>query len=145
MADAIVKDRREKYQRRSEGTLAAAAGEEETQTTTRGGPGHSCALRERVMELAELRVMSRKSTRKEKAEHGSVSDDGVEEVVAMKVKRKYRLRDRLAPCFCSSCQDSKYDECHVHKVYPALVPEKVEGEVKENSNNERSPGSCSTT
>lgn len=51
--------------------------------------------------------------------------------VARKLVRKYRVRTRLASCFCTACQNSKYDECHVNKTFPALVPALMDGEVKE--------------
>ena len=37
----------------------------------------------------------------------------------------------MASCFCSSCQNSKYEECHVYRTYSALVPALMYGEVKE--------------
>ena len=39
-----------------------------------------------------------------------------------KAKRRYRVRTRLASCFCSQCQISRYDECYINRTYPALVP-----------------------
>ena len=56
---------------------------------------------------------------------------GEEEVTVRKVTRKYRVKTRMASCFCSSCQISKYEECHVYRTYPALVPALMDGEVKE--------------
>ena len=55
---------------------------------------------------------------------------GEEEVVVRKVKRRYRVRTRLASCFCSQCQISRYEECH-NITYPALVPALMHGKVKE--------------
>ena len=56
---------------------------------------------------------------------------GQEEVVVQKVIRKYRVKTRLASCFCSSCQISRYEECHINRTYPALVPPAMmNGEVK---------------
>ncbi|CAN0374687.1 unnamed protein product [Ascophyllum nodosum] len=56
---------------------------------------------------------------------------GEEEVTVRKVTRKYRVKTRMASCFCSSCQISKYEECHVYRTYSALVPALMDGEVKE--------------
>ena len=47
-----------------------------------------------------------------------------------KVIREYCVKTRMASCFCSSCQISKYEECHVYRTYPALVPALMEGEVE---------------
>ena len=58
---------------------------------------------------------------------------GEEEVTARKIKRRYPVRTRLASCFCSSCQTSNYEECHVTRTYLALVPAFQDGEVKETS------------
>ena len=43
-----------------------------------------------------------------------------EEVTVRKIKRRYPARTQLASCFCSSCQISNYEECHVTRTYPAL-------------------------
>ena len=56
---------------------------------------------------------------------------GEEEVTVRKNKRRYPVRTRLASCFCSSYQISNYEECHVTRTYPALVPAFQDGEVKE--------------
>ena len=56
---------------------------------------------------------------------------GEEEVTVKKIKRRYPVRTRLASCFCSSCQISNYEECHVTRTYPAFVPAFQDGEVKE--------------
>ena len=56
---------------------------------------------------------------------------GEEEVVVRKVKRRCRVRTRLASCFCSQCQISKYEGCHINRTYPALVPAMMDGQVKE--------------
>ncbi|CAB1097448.1 unnamed protein product [Ectocarpus sp. CCAP 1310/34] len=56
---------------------------------------------------------------------------GEEDVTCRKVKRTYRLRTRLASCFCSACQRCEYEQCYVSKTYPRLVPALQEGEVKE--------------
>ena len=57
---------------------------------------------------------------------------GEKEVVVRKVVRKYRVKTRLASCFCSSCQISinRYEECDINRTYPALVPAMMNGEVK---------------
>ena len=85
--------------------------------------------KERLTELGEVKVMT---------ERGGWKDDGIEkptsgeEKVVRKVKRRYRLRTRLlASCFCSQYQMSRYEECHINRTYPALVPGKMDGEVKE--------------
>ena len=54
---------------------------------------------------------------------------GEEEAVVRKVKKRYRVRTRLASCFCSQCQISRYGEYHINRTYPALVPEMMDGEV----------------
>ncbi|CAN0497999.1 unnamed protein product, partial [Ectocarpus sp. 12 AP-2014] len=56
---------------------------------------------------------------------------GEEDVTCRKVKRTYRLRTRLASCFCSACQRCEYEQCYVSKTYPRLVPALQKGEVKE--------------
>ena len=56
---------------------------------------------------------------------------GEEEVTVRKIKRRYPVRTRLASCFCSSCQISNYEECHVTRTYPARVHAFQDGEVKE--------------
>ena len=55
---------------------------------------------------------------------------GEEEVVVRKVERRYRVRTRLASSFCSQYQISRYEECHINRTYPALVPALMDGEVK---------------
>ena len=40
---------------------------------------------------------------------------GEEEVVVRKVIRKCRVKTQLASCFCSSCQISRYQECHTNR------------------------------
>ena len=59
------------------------------------------------------------------------SVSGEEEVIVRKVIRKYRVKTRLASCFCSSCQISRYEECHINRTYPAPVPAMMNGEAKE--------------
>ena len=56
---------------------------------------------------------------------------GDEEVVVRKVKRRYRVRTRLASCFYSQCQISRYAECHINRTYSALVPAMMDGQAKE--------------
>ena len=51
-----------------------------------------------------------------------------------KVKRTYRIRTRLASCFCSACQRSQYEECHVNRAYPGIVPALRDGQVRETVN-----------
>ena len=46
-----------------------------------------------------------------------------------KVKRTNRLRTRLALCFCSACQ--RYENCHVNRAYPGIVPALRDGQVRE--------------
>ena len=48
-----------------------------------------------------------------------------------KVKRTYRIRTRLASCFCSACQRSPYGDCHVSRAYPGIVPALRDGQVRE--------------
>ena len=47
---------------------------------------------------------------------------GGEVVDVRKVKRTYRIRTRLASCFCSACTRSQYEDCHVNRAYPGIVP-----------------------
>ena len=56
---------------------------------------------------------------------------GGETVVARKVKRKYRLRTRRASCFCSACQRSQYQDCHVNNAYSGIVPAPADENVEE--------------
>ena len=48
-----------------------------------------------------------------------------------KVKWAYRLRTRLASCFCSACQRSQYEDCHVNRAYPGIVTALRDGQVRE--------------
>ena len=41
------------------------------------------------------------------------------------------MRTRLASCFCSACQRSQYEDCHVSKAYPVIVPVVRDGQVRE--------------
>ena len=83
----------------------------------------------RLAELGEVTVM--KDTGRWKDVWSEEQVSGEEEVTVRKVTRKYRVKSRRASCFCSSCQFSKYEECQVHRTYPALVPALIDGEVKE--------------
>ena len=56
---------------------------------------------------------------------------GEEVVDVRKVKRTYRIRTRLASCFCSACQRSQYEVCHVNRAYPGIVPALRDGQVTE--------------
>ena len=63
---------------------------------------------------------------------------GEEEVVVRKVIRKYRVKTRLASCFCSSCQISiililigARSATSTERTYPAPVPAMINDEVKE--------------
>ena len=56
---------------------------------------------------------------------------GGEVVDVRKVKRTYRIRTRLASCFCSACQRSQYEDCHVIRAYPGIVPALSDGQVRE--------------
>ena len=56
---------------------------------------------------------------------------GEEVVNVRKVKRAYRIRTRLASCFCSACQRSQYEDCHVGRAYPGIVPALREVQVRE--------------
>ena len=47
------------------------------------------------------------------------------------VRRVYRVKTRLASCFCSLCQICRYEEGHINRTYPALVPAMINGEVNE--------------
>ena len=84
--------------------------------------------KERLMELGEVKVMTERGGWKEVGAEKPAS--GEEEVVVRKVKRKYRVRTRLAACFCLQCQISRYEECHINRTYPALVPALMDGQVK---------------
>ena len=52
-------------------------------------------------------------------------------VARKKVKRKYRLRIRRASCFCSACQRSQYQDCHVNETYSGIVPALTDKKVEE--------------
>ena len=85
--------------------------------------------KERLTELGEVKVMKERGGWKEDDVEKPAS--GEEEVVR-KAKRRYRLRTRLlASCFCSQCQMSRYEECHINRTYPALVPVLMDSQVKE--------------
>ena len=56
---------------------------------------------------------------------------GEEVVDVRKVKRTYRLITRLASCFFSACQRSHYEDCHVNRAYPGIVPALRDGQVRE--------------
>ena len=88
--------------------------------------------KERLAELGEVKVVAERRVWKEVVAEKPASS-GEEEVVVRKVKRRYyRVRTRLASCFCSQCQIfSKYEECHINRTYPALVPAMMDDEVKE--------------
>ena len=88
-----------------------------------------CTEKARLAELGEVTVL--KDTGRWRGVGSEESISGAQEVTIRKVTRKYRVKTRRAFCFCSSCQISKYDECHVHRTYPALVPALMDGEVKE--------------
>ena len=83
----------------------------------------------RLAELGEATMMKDTGRWRDVGSEEPVS--GEEEVTVTKVTRKYRVKTRMASCFCSSCQISKYKECHVYRTYPALVPALMDGEVKE--------------
>ena len=82
-----------------------------------------------LAELGEVTVMKDTGRWRDVGSEEPVS--GEEEVTVRKVTRKYRVKTRMASCFCSSCQISKYEECHVYRTYSALVPALMDGEVKE--------------
>ncbi|CAM9284654.1 unnamed protein product, partial [Pylaiella littoralis] len=84
----------------------------------------------RLAELGEVKVLESKGSWKD-VQAPTPLASGVETVVARKVIRRYSVRTRLASCFCSSCQISKYDECHINSEYPNLVPKFKNGEVRE--------------
>ena len=48
-----------------------------------------------------------------------------------KVKQTYRIRTRLASCFCSAGMRSQYEDCHVNRAYPGIVPALRGGQVRE--------------
>ena len=56
---------------------------------------------------------------------------GEEVVNVRKVKRTYMIRIRMASCFCSACQRSQYEDCHVNRAYPGIVPALRDGRVRE--------------
>ena len=47
------------------------------------------------------------------------------------VKRTYRIRTRLASCFCLACQRSQYEDCQVSRAYPCIIPALRGGQVRE--------------
>ena len=56
---------------------------------------------------------------------------GEEVVDVRKVKRTYRIRTRLASCFCSACQRSQYKDFRISRAYPGIVPALRDGQVRE--------------
>ena len=50
------------------------------------------------------------------------SASGEEMVDVRNVTRTYRIRTRLASCFCLACQRSQCEDCHVHRAYPVSFP-----------------------
>lgn len=93
------------------------------------GEALSPAEEERLTQLGEVKVVKVTGRWDGVQAEGAVA--GNEKVTAKKVKRRHAVRTRSAACFCSSCQVLNYEECHVHKTYPLLVPAVMDGEVKE--------------
>ncbi|CAN0091910.1 unnamed protein product, partial [Ascophyllum nodosum] len=85
--------------------------------------------KERLTVLGEVKLMTERGGWKEVDAEKPAS--GEEKVVVWKVKRRYRVRTRLASCFCSQCQISRYEECHINRTYPALVPAVIDDKVKD--------------
>ena len=54
---------------------------------------------------------------------------GEEEVVVRKVNRRYCVGTRLASFSCPQCQIPRYEEDHILRTKPALVPAMTAGEV----------------
>ena len=81
------------------------------------------------MELGKVKVMTERGGWKEVDVEKPAS--GKEEVVVRRVKRRYRVRTRWVSCFCSQCQISRYEKCHISRTYPALVPALMDSQVKE--------------
>ena len=69
--------------------------------------------KDRLTELGEVKVMTERGGWREVDAEKPAS--GEEEVVVRKVTRRYRVRSRLASCFCSQCQISRYEECHINR------------------------------
>lgn len=80
----------------------------------------------RLAKLGEVKVLESKGGRKDVEATEPVS--GRQTAVIRKVIRKYGVKTRLASCFCSSCQISKYEECHINRAYPALVRKFKDGQ-----------------
>ena len=56
---------------------------------------------------------------------------GEKVVDVRKVKQTYRIRTGLASCFCSVWQRSQYEDSHVNRAYPGIVPAMRDGQVRE--------------
>ena len=93
-----------------------------------GGLRLSHRENERLPELGEVKVMTERGGWKEVEAEKPAS--GEEEAVVRKAKRRCRVGTRLAFCFCSQCQISRYEECHINRTYPALVPALIDGQVR---------------
>lgn len=90
----------------------------------------SRAEKTRLEGLGEVKVLDALASRWE-SEGGPVPGQSEELIVCRKVARTYKLRTRLASCFCSSCQRSEYEKCYVNQAYPRLVPVMQDGHVTE--------------
>ena len=138
MAEVVLKNKRDWWNRqqvRQPGGRSSSSKKRRTAdsdifcpiiTALRGG---RITRSTRLAELGEVTVMKDTGRCRDVGSEEPVS--GEEEVTVRKVTRKYRVKTRMASCFCSSCQISKYEECHVYRTYPALVPALMDGEVKE--------------
>ena len=93
-----------------------------------GGRRLSVEEKERLVGLGEVKVVKARSGWKGSEVEGPMS--GKETVVVRKVNKTFHLRTRLASCFCSWCQLSQYQDCHINRTYPGLVPAIKAGQVK---------------
>ena len=114
----------------------------DAQTTTKGledielvlererGGGHLTEEEEsRLAGLGEVKVIH---TGRWTGDEASEPVSGEEVVNVRKVKRTYRIRTHLASCFCSACQSFQYEDCHVSRAYPGIVPAPRDVQVREN-------------
>ena len=82
----------------------------------------------RLAGLGEVKVIN---TERWKGDEAGEPVSSEEVVDVRKVKRTHRIRTRLASCFCSTCQRSQNEDCHVNRAYPGIVPALRGGQVRE--------------
>ena len=110
------------------------------QTTTKGledielvlkRKGEGRLTEEEESRLARLGEVKVKHTGKWTRDEAGEPVSGEEVVDVRKSKRTYSIRTCLVSCFCSACQRSQYEDGHVNRAYPGIVPALRDGQVRE--------------